>query len=254
MHQAQRDHQRQIQVQRAATFHQGNQGRDCHRHGNAPHARHIAPVDTGAQPAGQHHAQDLADRAYHQRPYRVATRETQLDRIRHHEDRDDVVQRHFAQLVAYRQKQRLPVFAHQLQRRYGHCLLALLHLDELGCFRYGRTDVVAADDQHHAGQERQTPAPFQKAAFRQLRHQGERRRRQHQAQWHTGKRQRAKDAFPFGRRVLDGHQYCPTELAAERHALHHAQQHQQDWRPGADRGVAGHQADAYGGQAHQDKA
>ena len=73
---------------------------------------------------------------------------------------------------------------------------------------------------------------------------------EHHAAGRAGVGEAGPQAAPGGG-VLGGHQHGAAPLAADRDALHDAQQHQQDRRPHADLGVGGQQADQGAADAHQ---
>ncbi len=127
----------------------------------------------------------------------------------------------------------------------------LAHPLEVGRLGHLDADEPAHRQQHHAGQERQAPAPGQHVLLRQAGHRAHRQRRQDQARRHAGLRQAAEETLLALGRVLDRHQHRPAPLAAHRDPLQEAHQHQQHRRPVADLVVGGNQADQDGGHAHQ---
>ena len=112
----------------------------------------------------------------------------------------------------------------------------------------------ADGQQHDAEQERDPPAPGEERLLAgQAGGRGQHQGREH----HAAGRARVGEAGPQpapGGGVLGGHQHRAAPLAADRDALHDAQEHQQDRGPHPDLGVGGQQADERAAHAHQDHA
>ena len=103
-------------------------------------------------------------------------------------------------------------------------------------------------------QERDPPAPGEELPLAgQGGGQGQHERREHDAGGRAGVGEAGPEPAPRGG-VLGGHQRRAAPLAADRDALHDAQEHQQDRRPHADLGVGGQQADEGAADTHQGHA
>ncbi|MCY1296078.1 hypothetical protein D9M70_454480 [compost metagenome] len=130
--------------------------------------------------------------------------------------------------------------------------MRFLQLLEHAGFPHVGADIEPDADQQRRQQERHAPAPAEEGFFRNLPgHQREYAIGQQQADRRRQLHQAAEDAAPLtlGIELVD-HDRGPAPLAAQRQALHHAQQHQQQRRQRAGRGIGRQQADAEGGQAH----
>ncbi|CUI51816.1 Uncharacterised protein [Achromobacter xylosoxidans] len=141
---------------------------------------------------------------------------------------------------------------HFLGRDLG-AFLAFEHLGEVGRFIDADADEVADQQQYRADQERHAPAPADEIGFVQRGQQAEREQRQDQAGRAAQLRERGGEGAAPLRGVFARHQHRAAPFAADRQALRQAQQQQQGGGPQAGAGVAGQQADADRGQAHDDQ-
>ncbi len=157
-----------------------------------------------------------------------------------------------AQPRAEGDQQLLLVVAQHFHDRRARFRMRFLELLEHPGFTHVGADVEADADQQRRQQERHAPAPAEEGFFRNLPgHQREHAVGQQQADRRRQLHQAAEDAAPLSFRVqLVDHDRRPAPLAAQRQALHHAQQHQQHRRQRARGGIGRQQADAEGGQAH----
>ena len=113
-----------------------------------------------------------------------------------------------------------------------------------------QNDAGETDQQPH--QERQAPAPVLQRLLRHHRSQQRARRRtQQDAADGATAAQCADQSSPVGRRLLDDEDDRSRVFAADRQALHHAQQREQDRRRNPERLVVGQNADQEGRNGHR---
>ena len=176
-----------------------------------------------------------------------------LHRVGDDEGRDGGLRDERAEADADGQQEVARVVAQHLdQRRPGG--LGAGGLGEDGRLRDPGPHEQADGQQHDAEEERDPPAPGEELRFAgQGSGQGQHERREHYA----GRRARVGEAGPQTPPrggVLGGHQRGAAPLAADRDALHDAQEHQQDRGPHADLGVGGQQADEGAADTHEGHA
>ncbi|KAG0934328.1 hypothetical protein G6F31_016131 [Rhizopus arrhizus] len=148
-------------------------------------------------------------------------------------------------------QQRTPVVLEHFGHRHLDLGAFFPHLLEVGRLGHLDADEPTHQQQHHAGQERQAPAPGQHVLFGQRGHGAHRQRRQDQPGRHARLRQAAEKALLAIGRMLHRHQHCAAPFAAHSNALQKAHEHQQHGGPIADLLIRRDQPDEDGGHAHQ---
>ena len=127
-----------------------------------------------------------------------------------------------------------------------------LHAHEGGRFVHRQADPGGDGQQEDRQQERQAPAPDLELVAGQVAADQDHHQRQQQSQGRGGLQPAGMGAALAGRRVLGDVGGGAAVFAAQGQTLEQAQHHQDDGCGHADAGVGGQQADAEGGDAHED--
>ncbi|MCY1512951.1 hypothetical protein D9M68_474320 [compost metagenome] len=216
--------------------------------------QHARRAQRFREPGGQRLHEELDDRDREQavEDHRAVQAE-RLRRVGQHEGIGEINAADGDGANPHAQQHRAPGRAHDFAGRDLQRLLARKHLGEIRRFAHADPDEITDRQQDGADEERYAPAPGQEIGLVQRGDQAEGHQREDQAgrasQLREGRRERA---AALGR-MLARHQHRATPFAAHRKALRQAQHQQQRGRQQAGLFVAGKQAYAHRGHAHDDQ-